>query len=84
MRIGYVNPEYGARRNIMGCCSECDYIRVRSFKSAFEKIKAKVALSTSGLSPYYFCGGIAEDFHRVMIQMIKKLRNIANLLSIVT
>ena len=60
MRIGYVNPEYGARRNIIGCCSECDYIRVRSFKSAFEKIKAKVGLSTLGLSPYYFCGGFAR------------------------
>lgn len=65
MRIGYVNPEYNTRRNIIGCCSECDYIHVRSFKSAFEKIKAKVGLSTSGLSPYYFCGGIAADFHKV-------------------
>lgn len=65
MRIGYVNPEYGARRNIIGCCSECDYIRVRSFKSAFEKIKAKVGLSTLGLSPYYFCGGFAADFRKV-------------------
>lgn len=65
MRIGYVNPEYGAMRNIIGKCYEHQYVRVRSLKSLYDKALTKVGLWRNGLRPYFFCGGIAEDFHKV-------------------
>ncbi len=65
MTVGYVNPEYGARRNIIGRSNTCSYVRVRSFKSLVEKIRSSLGRKTSGASPYVFWGGIAERFAHV-------------------
>ena len=65
MTIGYVNPEYGAVRNIIGRCSSCRYARVRSITSLKSKIFAKVGFPGSGLQPYAFRGGVVEGFRHV-------------------
>ncbi|MBQ4385142.1 MAG: glycosyltransferase family 4 protein [Kiritimatiellae bacterium] len=66
MRIGYVNPEYGARRIIIGRCPDVEYIRVRSFKSLGDKIKGKLGLlKPNTLQPYFFNGGIADKLKKV-------------------
>ena len=65
MTIGYVNPEYNTRRNIVGKCPECKYVRVRSFKSVVDKVKKFWRESSSGLNPYSYYGGITGTFKRV-------------------
>ena len=66
MRIGYVNPEYGAKRIVIGRCPVVEYVRVRSFKSLGDKIKGTLGLLQPNiLHPYFFTGGIAEGLKRV-------------------
>ena len=62
MRIGYVNPEYGARRMIINKSPAHEYVRVRSFKSLGDKFMSRFR---GGLHPYYFIGGVAEDLKKV-------------------
>ncbi len=65
MNIGYVNPEYCALRNIIGKCPGYSYVRVRSFKSLFERIGLRLGGRSPGVRPYVFWGGIAERLSRV-------------------
>ena len=65
MNIGYVNPEYCALRNIIGKCPGHSYVRVRSFKSLFERIGLRLGGRSYGVRPYVFWGGIVERLARV-------------------
>ncbi len=67
MRIGYVNPEYNTRRNIIGKCAGCEYVRIHSFKLCFDRVGEKLGLLGPGLQPYLFWGGFPEHGKRVDI-----------------
>ena len=64
MTIGYVNPEYGAMRNIVNKCPDVDYVRVRSFKSLKEKVCAKIGLKCSNIG-YVYYGGVPERLTKI-------------------
>ena len=66
MTIGYINPEYATRRNILGKCPSCEYARIRPFKSMAMKIARLVGAKLPlGLRGAIFCGGFTEGFRHV-------------------
>ena len=65
MIIGYTNPSYPVLRNICNKCSECQYVRVRSFKSLGEKILAQIGLRPFCFKGCSFYGGFPEGLRHV-------------------
>ncbi len=65
LTIGYVNPEYGSQRNIIGKCSEWEYVRVRSFASLGHKVLCRIGLAEKGRPPYFFIGGVPEGMSHI-------------------
>ncbi len=65
MTIGFVNPEYATRRNIIGRCPGYQYVRCRSFSSLLVKLQRKFKRKKSGSSPYVYRGGASENWTHV-------------------
>ena len=55
MTIGFSNPEYNTRRNIINRCYSADYVRVRSFSSLFRKLHIHIGPGAG------FWGGVCNN-----------------------
>lgn len=58
MTIGYVNPEYNARRNIVGACENVRYERVRTWHGLIRQLPGCGHVFNIG--NYAFCGGYSR------------------------